>query len=35
MYWGGRKMQQKLGEIVDWLGWGTVALAGLLYVIYG
>jgi membrane protein YqaA with SNARE-associated domain len=35
MYWGGHKMQQKLRDIVDWLGWGTVALAGLLYVIYG
>jgi hypothetical protein len=32
---GGRKMQQKLGEIVDCLGGRTVALAGLLNVIYG
>jgi len=35
MYWGGEKMQQKLRDIVDWLGWGTVALGGVLYYIYG
>lgn len=35
MYWGGERMQQKLREIVDWLGWGTVLLAGALYLIYG
>ncbi|MBU1619504.1 MAG: DedA family protein [Gammaproteobacteria bacterium] len=34
MYWGGEKMQQKLRDIVDWLGWGTVALAGVLYLVY-
>lgn len=35
MYWGGAKMQTKLREIVDVLGWGTVALAGLAYLVYG
>ena len=35
MYWGGERMQQKLRDIVDWLGWGTVLLAGVLYLIYG
>ncbi|MDZ7870147.1 MAG: YqaA family protein [Rheinheimera sp.] len=35
MYWGGAKMQAKLREIVDILGWGTVALAGLAYLVYG
>ncbi len=35
MYWGGAKMQAKLREIVDLLGWGTVALAGLAYLVYG
>ena len=35
MYWGGERMQQKLRDIVDWLGWGTVLLAGILYLIYG
>lgn len=34
MYWGGEKMQQKLRDIVDWLGWGTVAAAVGAYVIY-
>lgn len=34
MYWGGEKMQQKLRDIVDWLGWGTVAAAGVLYLVY-
>ncbi|WP_233081061.1 YqaA family protein [Rheinheimera soli] len=34
MYWGGEKMQQKLRDIVDWLGWGTVALGGILYLVY-
>lgn len=35
MYWGGEKMQQKLRDIVDWLGWGTVGVAGILYFLYG
>ena len=35
MYWGGEKMQAKLRDIVDILGWGTVALAGLAYLVYG
>ena len=35
MYWGGARMQAKLREIVDILGWGTVALGGLAYLIYG
>lgn len=35
MYWGGSKMQAKLREIVDLLGWGTVGLAVVLYLIYG
>lgn len=35
MYWGGSKMQAKLREIVDLLGWGTVGLAAVLYLIYG
>lgn len=35
MYWGGEKMQTKLRDIVDVLGWGTVALAGIAYLIYG
>lgn len=35
MYWGGVKMQQKLREIVDILGWGTVGLGAVLYFIYG
>ena len=35
MYWGGAKMQQKLREIVDVLGWGTVGLGAVLYFIYG
>lgn len=34
MYWGGERMQQKLRDIVDWLGWGTVLLAAVLYFIY-
>ncbi len=34
MYWGGEKMQQKLRDIVDWLGWGTVAAAVGAYFIY-
>ena len=34
MYWGGEKMQQKLRDIVDTLGWGTVGLAVLLYLVY-
>ena len=34
MYWGGEKMQQKLRDIVDWLGWGTVARGGVLNYIY-
>lgn len=34
MYWGGPKMQQKLRDIVDWLGWGTVLIAVILYLIY-
>lgn len=34
MYWGGAKMQQKLRDIVDWLGWGTVLIAVILYLIY-
>jgi len=35
MYWGGARMQAKLREIVDILGWGTVAIGGLAYLIYG
>jgi membrane protein YqaA with SNARE-associated domain len=35
MYWGGEKMQQKLRDIVDWLGRGTVARGGVLNYIYG
>lgn len=34
MYWGGANMQQKLRDIVDWLGWGTVAAAVGAYLIY-
>ena len=35
MCWGGEKMQQKLRDIVDWLGRGTVARGGVLNYIYG
>ncbi len=31
---GGEKMQQKLRDIVHLLGWGTVALGGILYLVY-
>lgn len=34
MYWGGEKMQKKLRDIVDALGWGTVAIAVVLYLVY-
>lgn len=32
MYWGGAKMQQKLRDIVDILGWGTVGVGAVAYV---
>lgn len=34
MYWGGQRMQQKLREIIDWLGWGTILAAVLAYLVY-
>lgn len=34
MRWGGEKMQNRLREIVDWLGWGLVLVIILLLVAY-
>jgi len=34
MRWGGEKMQNRLREIVDWLGWGLVLIIVILLIIY-
>lgn len=33
MYWGGEKMEQQLRKYVDWIGWVTIALALLTYLL--
>ena len=33
MKWGGAAMEAKLRQYVEWLGWGTVALASLAYLL--
>ncbi len=37
MFWGGEKMEQKLRQYVEWLGWLVVglAIAAYLYIRYG
>ena len=34
MYWGGEKMEQKLRQYIDWIGWATILLAVSAYLIY-
>ena len=34
MYWGGEKMEHKLKQYVDWLGWGVVLLAVIAYLVH-
>jgi membrane protein YqaA with SNARE-associated domain len=34
MYWGGAKMEHKLRQYVEFLGWGVILLAIALYLIY-
>src|SRR5690606_10341944 len=34
MRWGGEKMQNRLREIVDWLGWGLVLIIIILLLVY-
>lgn len=34
MKWGGARMESKLREYIDYLGWGTIILAVVLYLIY-
>ncbi len=31
MYWGGEKMEQQLRKYVDWIGWATIILAIVAY----
>ena len=33
MYWGGEKMEQKLRQYIDRLGWGTVVLAVIAFLV--
>jgi membrane protein YqaA with SNARE-associated domain len=35
MYWGGAKMEDKLRQYVEFLGWTVIVLAVVLYLIYG
>ena len=35
MYWGGAKMESKLRQYVEFLGWGVILLCVVLYLIYG
>ncbi|UAA38122.1 DedA family protein [Paraneptunicella aestuarii] len=34
MYWGGEKMEEKLRQYIDWIGWITIALAIVAYFIF-
>jgi len=34
MYWGGAKMESKLRQYIEILGWGVILLAVILYLIY-
>ncbi|EAR29746.1 hypothetical protein PTD2_13039 [Pseudoalteromonas tunicata D2] len=34
MKWGGAKMEANLRQYVEWLGWGTIVLAVIAYLIY-
>lgn len=34
MRWGGARMEAQLHRYVDWLGWITIALIGVLYVVF-
>ena len=34
MYWGGKKMERKLKQYIDWLGWGVVIAAIIAYLVY-
>ena len=33
MYWGGEKMEQKLRQYVDRIGWATIILAIIAYLL--
>lgn len=34
MYWGGEKMEEKLRQYIDWIGWITIVLAIIAYFIF-
>mgnify|MGYP000193373533 CR=1 FL=1 len=34
MYWGGEKLERKLRQYIDWLGWGVVIAAIIAYLVY-